>query len=83
VDGVVSAELDIPGKPAPDIFLQAAAELQTKPSRSAIFEDAISGVQAGKAGDFEYVVGVARHGSERDLYENGANLVIHNFEELT
>lgn len=82
VDGLISAELNIPSKPKPDIFLHAASQLKANPTASAIFEDAISGVQAGKSGGFKFVVGVARHGSEEDLYKNGADIVIHNFEEL-
>ena len=82
VDGLVSEKLNIPGKPAPDIFLYAAKQLQADPSRSAIFEDAIAGVQAGSNGNFKFVVGVARHGTGENLQNNGANLVIHNFNEL-
>ena len=82
VDGVTSEEMNIPGKPAPDIFLEAAKQLDTVPSKSAVFEDAIAGVKAGKAGNFKFVVGVARHSKEEDLYKNGANLVIKNFDEL-
>jgi trehalose 6-phosphate phosphatase len=82
VDGIVSEKLKIPGKPSPDIFLYAAKQLQASPFNSAIFEDAIAGVQAGKDGNFKFVVGVARHGTGEDLYDNGANLVIHNFNEL-
>lgn len=82
VDGVVSEKLNIPGKPAPDIFLHAVKELQTSPSRSAVFEDAIAGVKAGSDGNFKFVVGVARHGTGEKLQNNGANLVIHNFNEL-
>jgi len=82
MDGVVSEKLKIPGKPSPDIFLQAAKQLNTDPSRCAIFEDAIAGVQAGDSGNFKFVVGVARHDAGEDLCENGANLIIHNFDEL-
>lgn len=82
IDGIISAQLGIPGKPAPDIFLRAAEQLKTDAARSAIFEDAIAGVQAGRAGHFKYVVGVARQGAGDDLRENGANLVIHSFADL-
>ena len=82
VDGVVSEKQKIPGKPAPDIFLYAAKQLHAIPSSSAIFEDAIAGVQAGSDGNFKFVVGVPRHGTGQELYNNGANLVIHNFDEL-
>ena len=82
IDGVTSEELNIPGKPAPDIFLKAAEQLQTNPSDAAIFEDSLAGVKAGKAGNFRFVVGIARHSSVQDLYKNGANIVIKNFKEL-
>jgi alpha,alpha-trehalase len=82
IDGLDSEQQNIPGKPAPDIFLEAAEQLQTPPSRCAVFEDAVSGIKAGKAGNFKYVIGVARKSSEKELYENGADLVIKNFNEL-
>lgn len=82
IDGLDSEQLNIPGKPAPDIFLNAAEQLQSRPSRSAVFEDAVLGIKAGKAGNFKYVVGIARKSSEKELYENGADLVIKNFNEL-
>ncbi|MBN2357654.1 beta-phosphoglucomutase family hydrolase [candidate division KSB1 bacterium] len=83
VDGVVSAKLQLRGKPEPDIFVKAAEKLATRPSRAIVFEDAISGVQAGRKGGFQQVVGVARRGQEKDLLKNGADLVIHDFNDLS
>ncbi len=62
VDGVISEKLGIAGKPEPDIFLAAAQQLSVSPARAVVIEDAISGVQAGRAGHFGLVVGVARAG---------------------
>jgi len=82
IDGVVSKERGIPGKPEPDVFLEAARELDTTPSRAIVFEDAIAGVQAGKDGEFGLVIGVAREGGEDRLLNNGADLTIRKFDEL-
>jgi len=79
VDGLVSEDLGLAGKPAPDIFLEAARRIGVKPADSAVFEDAISGVQAGRAGAFGLVVGVDRHGVGVDLREHGADLVLDAF----
>ncbi|XRQ02707.1 beta-phosphoglucomutase family hydrolase [Actinomadura welshii] len=84
VDGVVAAERDLPGKPAPDTFLAAARDMGVPAARAVVFEDALAGVQAGRAGDFAYVVGVNRmddaHG--RALAENGADTVVSDLSEL-
>lgn len=82
VDGVVAAERGLPGKPAPDIFLAAAADLGTSPERSVVVEDAISGVQAGSAGDFGLVVGVDREGHPDALRQHGADIVVQDLGEL-
>jgi len=82
VDGVVSEELGIAGKPAPDIFLKAAELLHVSPEKAAVFEDAIAGVEAGRAGEFGLVLGVARNSSGQDLLDHGADNVIHSFREL-
>ena len=82
VDGEVAAERGIPGKPAPDTFLTAARELGATPERAVVVEDAISGVQAGRAGGFGLVLGVARKGNERALEENGADRVVRDLEEM-
>jgi len=80
VDGVVSAELGLKGKPEGDIFVRAAENIGAKPERSIVVEDAVSGVQAGRNGGFGLVIGLAREGNEKDLEENGADVVINDFE---
>jgi beta-phosphoglucomutase family hydrolase len=82
VDGNVARERKLPGKPAPDTFLEAAKELSVAPSEAIVFEDAISGVAAGKAGDFGLVVGIDRVGQRLALLENGADLVVADLGEL-
>ena len=83
VDGVVAKEWMLAGKPAPDTFLEAARRLGVKPNRAAVVEDAISGVQAGKAGDFKLVVGVSRHGQPELLRQSGANIVVSDLSEIS
>jgi trehalose 6-phosphate phosphatase len=83
VDGVVSAQLGLDGKPNPDIFLEAARQLGVPPERAIVLEDAISGVQAGRRGQFGCVIGVDRIGHAQALKENGANVVVRTFAELT
>jgi len=82
VDGMVLEERHLRGKPEPDSFLEAARQLGVKPSRAVVVEDAISGVQAGHAGAFGLVVGVARKSDEDALAENGADVVVHDLAEL-
>ncbi len=82
VDGVVSAELGLSGKPEPDIFLEAAQRLGVLPDQAVVVEDAISGVQAGRAGGFGLVVGVDRHDQAEDLRANGADLVVEDLADL-
>jgi beta-phosphoglucomutase family hydrolase len=82
VDGVVAAEQKLRGKPAPDTFLAGARLLGVSPDQAAVFEDAIPGVQAGRAGDFGYVVGVDRVGQAAALRENGADVVVDDLSEL-
>ena len=72
----------IRGKPAPDSFLRAAELLGVLPAVAAVFEDAISGVQAGRAGDFGCVVGVNRAGHAEALRHNGADVVVDDLGEL-
>lgn len=82
VDGVVAAEEDLPGKPGPDTFLLAAARLGVEPAACAVIEDAVAGVQAGRAGNFGYVIGVDRHGRPDELREHGADVVVSDLSEL-
>ncbi len=82
VDGIVSAERGLEGKPNPDIFLEAARELNARPEKSIVFEDANAGVQAGQHGFFALVVGVAHHNNEKALLENGADIVIKDFDDF-
>ncbi|MER7486005.1 beta-phosphoglucomutase family hydrolase [Streptomyces sp. NPDC126497] len=82
VDGVVAAERGLPGKPEPDTFLAAAADLGVEPSRAAVFEDALAGMDAGRAGKFGYVVGVDRVGQADALYAHGADRVVADLSEL-
>jgi beta-phosphoglucomutase family hydrolase len=82
VDGVVVQELDLPGKPAPDSFLEAARRLHVAPERAAVVEDAISGVKAGRAGDFALVIGVSRKNDAAALKESGAHVVVTDLRIL-
>ena len=83
VDGIDSARLKLPGKPAPDIFLEAARELGVDPAQTVVIEDAIAGVEAGRAGHFGLVVGVDRQGLRReDLLTHGADRVVTDLEDL-
>jgi beta-phosphoglucomutase family hydrolase len=82
VDGVTIAQRHLRGKPAPDTFLDAARQLGVEPAGAAVFEDALSGVAAGKAGHFGYVVGVDRVGQARALAEHGADRVVTDLAEL-
>ena len=70
------------GKPAPDTFLAAATHLGVSPQRAVVVEDAISGVQAGRAGRFGLVIGVARKGEGDVLKDNGADVVVTDLSEL-
>ena len=71
VDGQVAAEAGLPGKPAPDTFLEAANRLGVDPERAVVFEDAVSGVAAGHAGGFGLVVGVDRGRGRRRAHRRG------------
>ncbi|NEB03624.1 beta-phosphoglucomutase family hydrolase [Streptomyces sp. SID13726] len=82
VDGVVAAERHLPGKPHPDTFLAAAHDLGLDAPRSAVFEDALAGMDAGRAGGFGYVVGLDRVGQADALYEHGADIVVKGLAEL-
>lgn len=82
VDGLVASELGLPGKPAPETFLKAAELLGVSPARAVVVEDAIAGVQAGRAGGFGLVVGVNREGGGNALRAHGADLVVADLVEL-
>lgn len=82
VDGVTLREEHLAGKPAPDSFLRAAQLLQVEPTSAAVFEDALSGVAAGRAGNFGCVVGVDRVGQAEDLRRNGADVVVTDLADL-
>jgi len=82
VDGVTIREEHLSGKPAPDTFLLAAHRLGVPPEAAAVFEDALAGVQAGRAGGFGAVVGVDRVGQAAALRENGASVVVADLAEL-
>ncbi|MEI6694569.1 MAG: HAD-IA family hydrolase [Bacteroidota bacterium] len=82
VDGEVSAEIGLKGKPEPDIFTTAADNLGVSYDRTVIVEDAISGVQAGKKGNFGLVLGLAREGNTQELLANGADIVVEDIEEI-
>ncbi|MBO1902379.1 HAD-IA family hydrolase [Leucobacter weissii] len=82
VDGVVAEEEGLPGKPAPDTYLRAAELLGAAPGASVVFEDAVSGVAAGRAGGFGLVVGVDRGAGAEALAEAGAQVVVADLREL-
>ena len=82
VDGVVSAELKLNGKPEPDIFTTAADNLGVPYDEAVVVEDAVSGVQAGKKGNFGLVLGVARENNEKELMINGADIVVTDISEI-
>ncbi|HEV7861075.1 MAG TPA: beta-phosphoglucomutase family hydrolase [Acidimicrobiia bacterium] len=82
VDGVVAAREGLPGKPAPDMFLAAARALDVAPPEAAVFEDALAGVEAGRAGGFGFVVGVDRTGQAEELRRHGADIVVADLADL-
>jgi beta-phosphoglucomutase-like phosphatase (HAD superfamily) len=82
VDGVVAREQGLRGKPAPDTFLEGARRLGVERERAAVFEDALAGVEAGRAGAFGYVVGVDRVGQADALRAHGADVVVSDLAEL-
>jgi beta-phosphoglucomutase family hydrolase len=82
VDGVVADREHLKGKPAPDTYLAGARALEVQPSEAAVFEDALAGVEAGRAGNFGFVVGVDRVGQADALREHGADVVVRDLAEL-
>jgi trehalose 6-phosphate phosphatase len=83
VDGIDLQKRNIPGKPAPDMFLDAAARLGVSPERTAAVEDAVSGVQAARAGGFGLVIGIARLDNREDLLRYGAHVVVSDASEIS
>jgi beta-phosphoglucomutase family hydrolase len=82
IDGIYAEREGLKGKPAPDGFLAGARALGVEPAEAAVFEDALAGVEAGRAGGFGYVVGVDRTGHADELSEHGADIVVQDLEEL-
>lgn len=82
VDGKDLVEHNIAGKPEPDMFVEAAGRLGVTVRESVVVEDAVSGVQAGRRGNFAHVVGMARGGGAEQLAEAGADVVVASFDEL-
>jgi beta-phosphoglucomutase family hydrolase len=82
VDGLTAERENLAGKPAPEMFLFAARCLEVPAANAAVFEDALAGVEAGRAGRFGYVVGVDRTGQAEELRRHGAHVVVRDLEEL-
>jgi beta-phosphoglucomutase family hydrolase len=82
VDGHVIDALGLRGKPAPDSFLEGARRLGVRPDQAVVFEDALAGVESGRAGKFGHVVGVDRVGHRAALLEHGADVVVDDLAEL-
>ncbi|MCD4696368.1 MAG: beta-phosphoglucomutase family hydrolase, partial [Bacteroidales bacterium] len=82
VDGVVSAEIGLQGKPEPDIFTTAADNLGVPFDQAVVVEDAVSGVQAGRKGNFGFVLGIARENNTKELKTNGADIVVKDISEI-
>ena len=82
VDGDTAVERHLKGKPHPDMFLAGAQELGVEPAQAAVFEDALAGVESGRAGKFGFVVGVNRVGQRDALKEHGADIVVDDLAEL-
>ena len=82
IDGLVAERDHLRGKPAPDTFLAGARALGVDPRQAAVFEDALAGVEAGRAGGFACVVGVDRVDQADELRAHGADLVVGDLAEL-
>ena len=82
VDAGIAARLHLPGKPAPDTFLAAAGLVGVQPDEAAVFEDALAGVEAGRAGGFGQVIGVDRVGHAAALRAHGADIVVSDLADL-
>jgi HAD superfamily hydrolase (TIGR01509 family) len=82
IDGIVREEMELNGKPAPDIFVEAAKRMGVPVHRAIVFEDASSGVEAGKRGNFGLVVGLARADNAYELMKNGADIVLSDIGDM-
>jgi len=82
VDGLTAERESLAGKPAPDMFAFAARCLDVAPAQAAVFEDALAGVEAGRAGGFGFVVGVDRTGQAEELQRHGADIVVSDLADL-
>jgi beta-phosphoglucomutase family hydrolase len=82
IDGIIAEQEHLRGKPAPDTYLAAAHRLDVEPRQGAVFEDALAGVEAGRAGGFGCVVGVDRTGQAEALRQHGADSVVADLAEL-
>jgi beta-phosphoglucomutase-like phosphatase (HAD superfamily) len=82
IDGIVAERERLEGKPAPDTYLAGARALGVEPGEAAVFEDALAGVEAGRAGSFGFVVGVDRVGQADALRAHGADTVVKDLAEL-
>jgi HAD superfamily hydrolase (TIGR01509 family) len=82
IDGVTACRRQLAGKPAPDTFLAGAEALGVQPREAVVFEDALAGVEAGRPGQFGFVVGVDRAGQADALLAHGADLVVGDLAEL-
>jgi beta-phosphoglucomutase family hydrolase len=82
VDGLTAEREGLAGKPAPDMFLFAARCREVTPAEAAVFEDALAGVEAGRAGGFGFIVGVDRTGQAEELQRHGADIVVSDLADL-
>ncbi len=83
VDGVVAAEIGLPGKPDPAMYLETARRLGVEAARAVVVEDALSGVEAGRRGGFGLVIGVDRLGQAAELAKSGADVVVDDLVEVS
>lgn len=82
IDGITAEERNIPGKPEPDIFLEAAKELGVEPGEALVVEDAQAGVEAARKGDFRLVIGIENSSNHQELLDKGADVVVKDLQEL-
>lgn len=82
IDGIVAEREHLNGKPAPDTFLAGADAFGAESAQAVVFEDALAGVEAGRAGHFGFVVGVDRVGHAEALRQHGADVVVQDLSEL-